>query len=294
MKLSLIIVLIFFTPFYYQNKAFAQEEDPKVKSYAIYVVTKNDGAKYVGKIIVNNSKEVIIVTDNLGEVAIPKHEIKNIEEVKDLNQVNYTDDISFNRGASRYLFSPNAIPLKKENNYIKLYYGVIGNAQFAITDRLSLGVITSYITVPVILSPKWSTKVSDNLYLGVGGLLGFGSWAAPSVYGGFGYGLATYGNEDNNVSLSVGYGAAGFGNSLATTGSPILSLGSCVRLGKRAWFIFDSYAFFADTTPVLFALPAVRWNNKSYSHWEFSFGGGIINDNVFPVPLVTWTRNFKE
>ena len=48
-----------------------------------YVVVKNDKSEYRGEIISSNSREVLIKTNNLGQVYIPRHEIKEIRVLDD-------------------------------------------------------------------------------------------------------------------------------------------------------------------------------------------------------------------
>lgn len=41
-------------------------------------ITKNDGAVYIGVILSDDEKGVLLETNNLGKILIPKHEIKSI------------------------------------------------------------------------------------------------------------------------------------------------------------------------------------------------------------------------
>ena len=75
---NLMLFIAFFSFIAYNNATFAQAD-----STAKYRVTKNDGTQYVGFLLKNDSKEVILRTDVLGEVAIPKHVIKSIEKIED-------------------------------------------------------------------------------------------------------------------------------------------------------------------------------------------------------------------
>ncbi|MDT8432603.1 MAG: hypothetical protein RQ746_13855, partial [Bacteroidales bacterium] len=44
------------------------------------IVTKNDGTDYVGVILKQDAREILLQTETVGEFIIPKHEIKSIEE----------------------------------------------------------------------------------------------------------------------------------------------------------------------------------------------------------------------
>lgn len=73
------------------------------------------------------------------------------------------------------------------------WYG--GEAHFAVSDNLSVGIMTTWAAIPVIGSVKYSINIGENLNLGLGTLLGSGSWAQPSAFGFLGYGSLTVGNR---------------------------------------------------------------------------------------------------
>ena len=72
---QLILVICTLTLLAVSNAGYGQST---IDSTAIYVVEKNDGSEYVGKIMHSDAREVLIVTPDLGEMVIPKHEIKSI------------------------------------------------------------------------------------------------------------------------------------------------------------------------------------------------------------------------
>ncbi|MFM7311236.1 MAG: hypothetical protein ACKOZY_11550, partial [Flavobacteriales bacterium] len=46
-----------------------------------YKITKQDGNIITGRLKSMDAREVILITDNLGEVSIPKHEIKSMDKL---------------------------------------------------------------------------------------------------------------------------------------------------------------------------------------------------------------------
>ncbi len=272
----------------------AQEgSDTTTVSYKLYVVVKNDGTQYIGQILRQDAREVLLKTQELGEIIIPKHEIKSISEAEKSGRSWKGGSAAPNRMGTRYFLSTNALPLKKDDSYIKLHYGLFGDAQFAINDNFSMGVMTSYITVPLIATPKVSFKVGEKVHLGAGAMLGWTSFAYPSGWGAFGYGMATFGDYDKNLNLSVGYGAVGGGGNVFSMNTPLMSLGGCLRVGKSAWLILDSYGFVIDDFAVIIAIPGVRWQTKPSVNWEIGAGGVIVDGTTVPVPMISWSKNFK-
>lgn len=69
---------------FYGSDIHAQTQRDASKTY---LIIKNDGSRYTGKIISEDAREVTLLTSNLGEIAIPKHEIREIRELED-NEVN--------------------------------------------------------------------------------------------------------------------------------------------------------------------------------------------------------------
>ena len=81
--------------------------------------------------------------------------------------------------------------------------------------------------------------LNDKLRVGAGVLYGFttGLGGSGSESGGVGYGLATYGSADTNVTLGLGYGFAG-GNVGST---PVGIVGANVRLSRLFTLVNETY-----------------------------------------------------
>ncbi len=92
MKLYILFALIIiafpaFSQEQQQDEFSARREDKD----GMYVVIKNDGTEYFGEILEDNNREVLLKTMNLGEIYIPKHEIRSITKLEagDLRKGNY-------------------------------------------------------------------------------------------------------------------------------------------------------------------------------------------------------------
>ncbi len=297
-KITLFSLLFIGLP----NILAAQEgSDTTTVSYKMYVVVKNDGTEYVGQILKQDSREVLIKTDKLGEIYIPKHEIKEIREIENIKE--YKSGVSFreNRMASRYYLTTSAIPLGKGNDYFRLTYFLL-EAQFALGDNFSLGVMTTPVGAPIVLTPKFGYEVADKFHLGGGLLFGSLSWTRPDYGGLFGYGLATYGTKNHNVTLGAGYGFVYGDGNVSGQNAPLISMGSHLRIGSSAFFNFEALIVVNSDFALGALIPGVRWVTKKQNVWDFGFTGGFFSDRTggggaevvpLPIPMISWTTFFK-
>ena len=138
-----------------------------------------------------------------------------------------------NPAGTRTLIIHTAIPQEKgEWNYqnILVNYNAIS---YGITKNLSLGLEANVLSwvlkqkgANLILSTKVGFPVGRSLY--AGGVLFMGTEDAQFV--GNGFGLLTYGNLDNNLTMGIDYRVDGSGDMKALSR---VYLGGMLRLGKR-------------------------------------------------------------
>jgi hypothetical protein len=168
-------------------------------------ITKFNGIKYLGKIISDNGREILIDTKELGKIYINKSEIKSMEIIvneKDIASGDYIKDGFF---TTRYFITTNALPIKKGEDYVIIH--LLGpELHFSVSNHTSIGVYTSWIVSPfgLVLKHNFNTKNEKlNFSLGaVGGTMGY-----INSFQGFGalmFGNVTYGTRRDNVTFSVG------------------------------------------------------------------------------------------
>ncbi|MBA3900610.1 MAG: hypothetical protein H0X62_10435 [Bacteroidetes bacterium] len=243
------------------NQAISQENPTEIeKSQTIYVITKNDGTEYIGKLLSDDGREVLIETEALGKIYIHKDSIRSIVEVKDSRQIIHGEYRSSSPFTSRYIFTNNALPIKKGENYAMV--NLFGpEAHFALTDNFNVGVISTWIASPFILALKYSIKTNDpNVNFSIGTLMGTSGYLNTfRSYGGVHWLSMTLGDRMNNLTFSGGYlylqpGGRNnpepgtyyntyprAGNSLnPLTKGPVFSVAGIARVGAKASFVFDS------------------------------------------------------
>jgi hypothetical protein len=238
-----------------------------------YLVVKNDGNEYVGIIISDDGREVLIQTTTLGKVYIPKSDIKSIRPLDLVEDVKKGEFNSAGVFTTRYQFTTNCFPIKKGENYAMVnLYGP--EVHFAVHKDFSVGVMSTWIGSPLALALKYTRGTSNpKINYGAGALIGTSGYLnSGRGFGGLYWGMITYGDRRTNVTLSVGYGHFNDGDNstyaqavyvpgtypttdfwiqdLPISGyeqvqyginveAPIIGLAGQTKVGKKASFIYD-------------------------------------------------------
>ncbi|MFZ9612613.1 MAG: hypothetical protein ACO29Q_04970 [Crocinitomicaceae bacterium] len=218
---------------------------------SIYRVLKFNNQEYIGKILNDDGREVLIETTLLGKIYIPKSDIQSITLLirpdQDIKNNEYRGTGVF---TTRYQFSTNAFPIEKKDNYalINLYGPEV---HFSVSKRFSLGVMASWIASPIALAMKYTVPTkNEKLNFGFGTLLGSAGYLNQGRgFGGLHWAMATYGDRKNNMTLSVGY-------SYLNTG--IRSGEQMYEPGNYPIVLNNGYWDYAPLTPVNFKTPLTK------------------------------------
>lgn len=215
------------------------------------IVTTSDNKKFTGRLISQDSLEVKLLTDNLGELTIPNSRIKEFRliEQQQLKEGKY---YFANPHPTRYFFGPTAIPLEKGEGYFQNAYILANSVQYGTSANFSIGG-GFFIPVVFFISPKFGFRVGKSVYLG-GGILAASTFTTDVNIGfGVGYGSVTLGNTENNFTFSGGWGAVkeeNYDYSMQTSGrewkaakKPMFSLSAMVRLSPRLSMVTENWVF---------------------------------------------------
>lgn len=221
----------------------AQNSQDSIKSQ----VETMDGNTYIGIILEQTNETISIKTDKLGEISIPRSEVKRITQLTVTKSKDGTYWLE-NPQSTRYFWAPNGYSLKKGEGYYQNVWIMFNQAVYGFTDHFSggVGVMPLFLfagaSTPAWITAKFSVPVvKDKVNLGVGGLAG-------TVIGeentGFGilYGISTFGSRDKNLNIGLGWGYAG--GEMAR--NPTVSIGGMIRTGAKGYFITENY--FIGTT----------------------------------------------
>jgi hypothetical protein len=172
-----------------------------------YLIIRNNGIEYVCQILSDDGRELLISTQQLGRLYIPKSEVKSITLVDQQTDFKAGEYLGTGVFTTRYQFTTNAFPIKKGENYalINLYGPEV---HFGIMPNLSVGIMATWIASPIALALKYTIPTQNPLLnFGVGTIMASTGYLNQAKgYGGLHWGMATYGTRRSNATLSLGYG----------------------------------------------------------------------------------------
>ena len=287
--------------------AYAQPDTiPAVKDTNTYRIIKSDGSEFLGKILQQDAREILILTQDNREIYIPQYMIQQIIllEKKDFNpRGEYVGDDPF---ATRYFINTNGLPIKRGEHYVQ--WNLFGpDFQFGVGKNFGVGLMTSWIGMPIIGTAKKSFRLTEKSQFAIGTLAGTGTWAGPDFGGILPFGTLSFGDRKKNIAFSGGYGAVWIGGD--PDGRAITSIAGMFRISQRVSFVFDSFVFFPrEGTYVTsqygysyysgyrqgFAIlvPGIRWHQDDRRAFQFGLVGIMTDGEIlpFPVPMVPWYR----
>jgi hypothetical protein len=244
--------------------SFSQSDSTKV----LHVVKKHNGTEYIGVILSDDGREVLIETEKMGKVYIPKSDIKEIKMVTNEKDITYGEFNEAGPFTTRYAFTTNALPIAKGENYALL--NIHGpEVHFAVTDHLNVGIMATWIGSPMALAIKYSLpSKKENLHFSVGSVTGTsGYFNNFRGFGGLHFANVTLGDRKSNVTFAAGYAhfQSGNDNWVINPGvyvnnsqyfnywdqeiratkqpaiqGPMLSIAGITKVGPKASFVFDS------------------------------------------------------
>jgi len=268
----------------------------------IHKVIKQNGVAFTGKIVSQDAREILIESQEVGLVYVPRHEVKEIVELKQGEK-----PVSGGLFATRYFLTTNGFSIKKGDNYVQ--WNLFGpDFQFGIADNMGVGIMTSWVGMPVIGTFKYTFKLGEGLCGGVGLLGGTGSWAYPEYGLLLPFGYMTLGNRVNNLNFSAGYGALFMERTEYTIintpteysvnsfeekqvgdseGRPLMSLACMFRLNNKFSFVFDSFIMLAGAERTRQEL------QTTYDEPEYKTRYSVVNVTERGKPLVVLSPGLR-
>jgi hypothetical protein len=205
-------------------------------------IETRDGNEYSGRITGEDSVKIILQTQILGEISIPRSEIRTLKKIQS-TQVKEGQIWFPNPQASRYFWAPNGYGLKKGEGYYQNIWVLWNQFAYGITDNISIGgaMIPLFLfdgaPTPVFISPKVSIPIEKEKINMGGGVIAGTILGEEGTTFGIVYGVSTFGTPDNNITFGVGYGFAGG----EWAPSPLINFCGMFRLSPRWYFISENY-----------------------------------------------------
>lgn len=210
-----------------------------------YMVTLNDGSTISGKLVSITDNEVVIQSGTLGEIRLPKANIKTMTLVSSFDDKK--SGIWFtNPNPSKYLLGNSAIPMEKKSGYYQNTWVFVSSFSYGITNNLSIAGGFEIISLMAgedgpyafYINPKASFKVANNFYAGAN-ILYANTIRYAEDFGGLATfnGFATYGNSNNNVTCALGWGWADG----EFSSKPVIIISGMARASKRIGFVSENW-----------------------------------------------------
>ncbi len=243
MNKLIFIISIFLSIIILPQIGISQEkQDYASEEKSLYLVRKTDGNELYGFIISDDGREILLDTKTIGKVYINKADIKEIIDTKktlsleDIKSDTYTEFRTSGPFTTRYYFTNNALPVKKGEDYAMIHlFGP--EVHFSLNDKVSLGVMATWIASPIGLVAKGNIYSNNKLHLSLGTIMGSSGYINQGrSFGGLHWLTMTVGDRASNFSFSGGYGYINWSNSQSSN----------FMLNQRT--IGDKYSFsFYDT-----------------------------------------------
>jgi len=231
-----------------------------------YTVETVGGTQFNGILRAVSEEALTFETRELGVVTVPR---LNLRQLTNQTPEQARRGFSYVGNSTHMFLAPTARNLHQGEAEAQIINIFLGEVNYGITDNISLGLLVPvipFLGIPAVaITPKVSVPVGDKLRVGAGVLYGFttgvGLNGGDGASGGIGYGLATYGTADTNVTLGLGYGFAGgdIGR------SPVGVVGANVRLSRLFTLVNETYLASFDNNGGLGGLAGLRYATPRFS-----------------------------
>ena len=202
MKNIIILTILLFLAFHISAQTSAENKEKKEN---LVLIIKNNGGEYIGEIVSDDGREILLITKTIGKIYINKSEISSISNVDEKVKNNKNGEFRASGPfTTRYYFTNNALPIKKNENYALVHvYGP--EVHFSVGNKTSLGIMASWIASPIGLVLKQQIYSKNKFHISVGSILGSSGYINQGqTYGGLHWGTITIGDRTSNISFSAG------------------------------------------------------------------------------------------
>ncbi|MBU3678231.1 MAG: hypothetical protein FGM32_01320 [Candidatus Kapabacteria bacterium] len=249
-------------------------------------VEKTDDGRYVGVLLSADEREVLLDSTAIGSVMIPRTLVRSILPAAGQASQQRALAAQTLPFSSRYFITTNGFPIGDDGAYI-LFTTFGPDFQFAPTENLSVGILTTYIGSPILGSIKATTRVSDNVNAAAGALIGWNGWIPEFIFFALPYGSLTFGSRASNVTLSTGYGYVSYDGDGG--GRAMFSVAGQTHAWSKVSLMFDSIILSAgsSTGMLVFGMPGVRVATGRNSAFQVAFPFVYAENELRMVPVPT-------
>ena len=272
-KFTSYIILLFLA---FQIQIFSQtSKEIENKNENLVLIVKNDGGEFIGKIISDDGREILVVTKAIGKIFINKSDISSITKVDEgLENKENKENKEFRASGpftTRYYFTTNALPIKKNDNYglIHLYGPEI---HLSVGNKTSIGLMATWIASPIALVLKQQIYSNNNFHVSIGSIIGSSGYINQGqTYGGLHWGTMTIGNRLSNFSFSAGLAHINWTENITNYYDNNVFMSSARDMGDK-----NSYSFYDSDHP--YYIPPVNVGNSNFeSDFQNTVDGGLTS-----------------
>ena len=188
-----------------------------------------------------------------------------------------------NPAASRYLYAPSSLALKKGESYLSQKSFIFTSGAVGVTDNITVlgGTFTFNPLMLSIVGGKYSYEVAPNVAVSVGGEVFFTTFGSFDALASVAFAGVTYGDEDTNVTVNVAGGQV-----LDQVGFPI-TLCASHRFSDR-------YAIMTENWLLIQQDKQYSWNGQDVELVDSSLGSDTAIFSVAIRMMGRSTRWFSQ
>lgn len=271
------------------------QQSGSADSIKMYKVVLMDGSEFVGTVLQQDSMQIVMQTSVLPRIEIPREKIKVMEE---LNVSSYKKGKYWfkNPHASRYLIGPSAFNLQQGEGYYQNTWIFFNSFNYGITNYFSIGggieFLSTFTSITAgelnsifFITPKFSLPVNERFSAGVGILY---IHVLEGGGAGIGYGIATYGNTDNNVTAGVGWLISEWD----VERKPVVTLSGMKRLSPKIGLISENWFIPANGYTSLWSYGIRFFGEKMAIDLAFINNADIADFIFIGIPYVDFVIKF--
>lgn len=265
-------------------------------------IITTDGSDITGEIISETDIEYIIRTPAGLSVTVPKSAVVKIDDFEGKIKEGKLYRSDPNR--SLYLFSPSAYPIGKDNKYCRDFCVLFPSFNYGLTDFLSAQAGIFWIPgldiddIPIIVSLKTSFYNKNKFALAGGAMY----IRIPTIEiededdihlgGGFLFATATYGDNLNHASISLGWGFARGNDEWEMMDRPILVLAGNKRISQNIALVTENWIWpDLDLGYMPLSLSARFLGKRIATDIGMIFTIETISEGL-PFPIINFTYHF--
>lgn len=267
---------------------------------SIHRVERHDGSIISGRIVSVNARELTVVLTDQTRLVLPKHLVRSISTVSEQPATDMSSTGAVQ--TATYVLTSSALPMPKGTS--TLQFNVAGMALEAFpSERFSVGLLASWFSAPIVATAMYRMPLGDNLWLGAGGIVGWGGsladrnfLAAPTL-------TLSMKSGSTNLSLTGGFGVTSLAvetysipdfserpeTSQVTSPRAYLALGVSMKIARSVRLILDAFMISSSGSVLL---PDGRWRRTDYYDYynpmqSFSRTYATYS-NIFIIPAIRW------